>query len=67
MTGKEKELNEEQLKKAAGGSHGDAEDRDPRDRDGDREVSDRELGDAHGAGGDLSKGPADREESEEEH
>ena len=57
MTDKEKELNEEQLKKAAGG-HGSTGER--------KELSDAELGEASGAGGDLSKGPADGEESEEE-
>ena len=54
MTDKEKELNEEQLKKAAGGhaAKGERE-----------ELSDAELGEASGAGGDRSR---DREESEEE-
>ncbi len=61
MTDKEKELNEEQLKKAAGG-HGDPADRDERGRGDDRELGDAELGDVHGAG-DRAR---DKEESEEE-
>ena len=58
MTDKEKDLNEEQLKKAAGG-HGSPGER--------KELSDADLGEASGAGGDRSKGAEDREESEEEH
>ena len=50
MTGKDKELNEEQLKKAAGG-HGDPGDPESRRQSDAGELSDEELGDAHGAGG----------------
>ena len=60
MTDKEKELNEEQLKKAAGG-HKSGGERGERD-----ELSDAELGEASGAGDRSREGSEDRKESEEE-